>query len=92
MLADVTIVTSLVGALAPVLTALLFIPVRILMKRLERNHDLARAEGDDLRVRLGEAEGAIRGDLKDGLKNTSDRIEAKVDAQNTAAQIRREAG
>lgn len=77
---------TIAGAVAPIITALLFIPVRMLYRRVEKvldqakaNHDLTATEVADLKVKLAEAEGAIRGDLKNGVKATLERVETKVE-------------
>jgi hypothetical protein len=75
----ITLTNTLAGAIAPILTALLFIPVRKIIRSAEANHDVTKAEAADLRTKLREAEAAIRGDLKNGVKATVDRVEAKVD-------------
>jgi len=75
----VTITNTLAGAIAPVLTALLFIPVRRILRKAEANHEVTVKEAEELRTRLAEAEGAIRGDLANGVKATVDRVETKVD-------------
>lgn len=77
---------TIAGAVAPIITALLFIPVRMLYRRVEKvldqakaNHDLTATEVGALQTKLAEAEAAIRGDLANGVKATADRIESKVD-------------
>lgn len=75
----VTLTNTLAGAIAPILTALLFIPVRKIIRSAEANHDVTKAEAADLRTKLREAEAAIRGDLKNGVKAAVDRVETKVD-------------
>ncbi|HEX3561815.1 MAG TPA: hypothetical protein VHU24_03165 [Solirubrobacterales bacterium] len=86
----VTLTNTLAGAIAPILTALLFIPVRRLFGKLEENHEVTKREAAELRVKLAEAEGAIRGDLKDGISTRLETIDSKLDAQDVATGKREE--
>jgi uncharacterized protein YoxC len=77
---------TIAGAVAPIITALLFIPVRMLYRRVEKvldqakkNHDLTADEVGSLKKELAEAKAAIRGDLANGVKATLDRVETKVE-------------
>jgi hypothetical protein len=81
--------STIAGAMAPVLTALLFIPVRRLARKLEGSHkdtiegqQEIRLEQAETNKRLAEAEALIRGDLKNGIKASLDKIDAKVTEVN----------
>lgn len=79
---EVVWVQSVVGALAPVLSAVLLLLVARLGKRVEGAKTTATENSTQLsevQQRLAEAEGAIRGDLKNGIKNKLDEISEKVD-------------
>jgi hypothetical protein len=78
--------SSVVGVVGPVLTALITIPIYVIIKRLEANHDVTKEEGDQTRSRLKEAEGVIRGDLANGLKASIDSVNDKIDAQDVASK------
>jgi hypothetical protein len=85
-LGDVTYASTLAGAVAPILTALLFIPVRMLIRKVEANHEVTRKEAEQLRVRLAEAEATIRGDLRNGIKKSLDQV-----VENTTPEPPRQA-
>lgn len=85
----VELANSIAGVVILLLPLLVAAGFRYLIRRLESGQAVIESKigtsHEATRVRLAEAEAVIRGDLKNGVKATVDRIEAKVDAQDVAS-------
>jgi hypothetical protein len=86
----VELASSVAGVVILLLPLLVGAGLRYLIRRLEAGQAAVKTSVSvnhvATQLRLAEAEALIRGDLKNGIKTTVDRIEAKVDAQDVAAE------
>lgn len=77
-----TYATTIAGAVLPVLLAMVTALFKLWMRKLEKKWELGHKETvegqDEIKLKLAEAEGALRGDLKNGIKDKLDSIEEKV--------------
>lgn len=90
-----TYATTIAGALLPVLVAAAGAFIKLWFRRLEKQWELGHKETlegqSKVLIKLAEAEGALRGDLKNGVKDKLDVIEEKVDtAKEVALQTKEE--
>ena len=102
MFSDVTLptyATTIAGAILPILLAMVTALFKLWLRRLEKKWELGHEETlkgqAKTMARLAEAEGALRGDLKNGVKQKLDSIDEKVtkvtERQNQTAEQNQEA-
>lgn len=89
-----TYATTIAGALLPVLVAVFGALTKLYFQRLEKRWELGHKETlegqNEVLLKLAEAEGALRGDLKNGVKDKLDVIEKKVDTAKKVAEQTKE--